>query len=306
MFKAWAQLVRLPNVFTAPADVLAGTGLALMGFHGVWPESITFNVLLLCAASVCFYAGGMVLNDVFDYEEDQRDRPLRPLPSGRINRSLALRAGLLLLIIGVALALLKLPLEDWWPHGLPIFLLPVLILAYNLGLKATFIGPLTMGLCRGLNLLLGATVIPVSDPVALWAAMTVTMYITGVTIIARGEVNSGQRRQMLYGSVVILLAFISLSIMWFIYNFDIQKGKTEAKIIILSLMATWFSVTLVMLSRAIRLTTPEVVQSTIKFCIMGLIALETIHLMLSVGLPGFLLLLLLLLALYLGKFIYST
>ncbi len=277
-----------------------------MGFHGTWPWPNVQTVLLLCAASICFYSGGMVLNDVFDYAEDKRDRPFRPLPSGRIKRSLALRAGLLLLIIGVALALLNLPLEDWWPHGLPIFLLPVLILAYNLGLKATFLGPLTMGLCRGLNLLLGATVIPVPDPLALWAAMTVTMYITGVTIIARGEVNTGQRKQLLYGSVVMLLAFLSLCIMWFIYHFDVQKGKTEAKIVILFLLTTWISVTLVKLSRAIRLATPEVVQSTIKFCIMGLIALEAIHLTFSVGLPGILLLLLLLPALYLGKFIYST
>ncbi|MFT3881913.1 MAG: UbiA family prenyltransferase [Gemmatales bacterium] len=306
MFKAWAQLVRLPNVFTAPADVLAGAGFALIGFHGAWPWPSVQTVLLLCAASICFYSGGMILNDVFDYVEDKRDRPFRPLPSGRIGRSLALRTGLLLLIIGITLALLNLPLRDWWPYGLPIFLLPIFILAYNLGLKATFLGPLVMGLCRGLNLLLGATVLPEFEPLALWAAMTVTIYITGVTSIARDEVNTGQRKQILYGSVLILLAFISLSVMWFNFNLNVQKGKTEAKVIIAFLMAVWMGVTLVKLSRAIRLATPEAVQSTIKFCIMGLIALETIHLMFSIGLSGLLLLLLLIPALFLGRFIYST
>jgi hypothetical protein len=94
--------------------------------------------------------------------------------------------------------------------------------------------------------------------------------------------------------------------MWFNYNLTVEKGKTDAKIIIAFVMAVWIGVTLVKLSRAIRLATPEAVQSTIKFCIMGLIALETIHLMFSIGLPGLLLLLLLIPALYLGKFIYST
>ena len=41
-------------------------------------------VLLLVAASVFLYLAGMVLNDVYDVEIDRRERPDRPLPSGRI------------------------------------------------------------------------------------------------------------------------------------------------------------------------------------------------------------------------------
>ena len=35
----------------------------------------------------CLYAAGMVLNDAFDAELDARERPERPIPSGRISRS---------------------------------------------------------------------------------------------------------------------------------------------------------------------------------------------------------------------------
>ncbi|HQR07995.1 MAG TPA: UbiA family prenyltransferase [Gemmatales bacterium] len=303
MFKAWAQLVRLPNVFTAPADVLAGAGFVLLGFHGAWPWPIVQTVILLCAASICFYAAGMVLNDVFDYEEDKQERPFRPLPSGRINRTLALAVGILLLSTGVGLALLKMPSNLWWPHSLPIFLLPVLILGYNVALKHTFLGPLTMGLCRGLNLLLGATVIPLFIPAAWWAAFTVTFYITGVTIIAHDETKQGNRLNMKFGIGLIVLSVLSVSsmIVACMINSDSLHPKT-----IIPLFIGWLALIASELVPAYRDPSPQNVGNAVKYCIFGLIILETIHLTLTVGLPGYLLLLLLFPANYLGRFIYST
>ena len=45
---------------------------------------------------------GMVLNDVFDAELDARERPRRPIPSGRIARATAARLGFGLLGLGIA------------------------------------------------------------------------------------------------------------------------------------------------------------------------------------------------------------
>src|SRR5437764_12957540 len=94
----YAQLLRLPNVFTAFADILLGTlaaGTLL---------SRPVDALLLMLASGCLYCGGMVWNDYFDFAEDKRDRPFRPLPSGKISRGNAAVLGASLLIAGVALA----------------------------------------------------------------------------------------------------------------------------------------------------------------------------------------------------------
>ena len=64
---ALAQLLRLPNVFTAWADIF----LAAFAI-GIWPELIIpFFFLLL--ASTFLYWSGMVWNDFFDVDQDRRD-----------------------------------------------------------------------------------------------------------------------------------------------------------------------------------------------------------------------------------------
>ena len=75
---AWLQLVRLPNVFTAAADVAMGY---LVTHDTLRPAT---HFALLAAASCLLYLSGMVLNDVFDADADARERPERPIPSGRV------------------------------------------------------------------------------------------------------------------------------------------------------------------------------------------------------------------------------
>jgi 4-hydroxybenzoate polyprenyltransferase len=61
--RAYLELLRPPNVVTAIADVLAGYAVAGRGR----PEALPW----LIAASVCLYAGGVVLNDFFDRNLDR-------------------------------------------------------------------------------------------------------------------------------------------------------------------------------------------------------------------------------------------
>src|SRR5207249_291792 len=85
-----AATVRLPNVFTAFADI----GLGILATWQLTPEAFAlgelgwvWSALFLMAASGCLYCAGMVFNDVFDLEQDKRERPSRPIPSGRVSRS---------------------------------------------------------------------------------------------------------------------------------------------------------------------------------------------------------------------------
>src|SRR5262245_2821566 len=93
----WLRLMRLPNVFTAIADVAMGYLFVHRTVEN-WPVLACF-----IAASAALYTAGMVLNDVFDFEVDLRERPFRPLPAGQISLLAARGLAFVLLALGVAL-----------------------------------------------------------------------------------------------------------------------------------------------------------------------------------------------------------
>src|SRR3954447_23838104 len=77
--RVWLQLFRAPNLFTVPGDPLAGFLLA----NG---SDLDRSVVFAIVASLCFYAAGLLMNDLADEAEDLRERPNRPLPSGAVRR----------------------------------------------------------------------------------------------------------------------------------------------------------------------------------------------------------------------------
>src|SRR5262249_8162182 len=97
--RTYAQLVRLPNVFTAVADIALGA-LAAGALPTRW---LAFLVLALTSA--CLYSAGMGWYYYFDVEQDKKERPFRPLPSGRISPREAVRFGTALFASGLLLAL---------------------------------------------------------------------------------------------------------------------------------------------------------------------------------------------------------
>ncbi len=139
--KAYLQLIRLPNVFTAAADSLAGWLLVTGDFDR--PESWVPLVL----ASACTYAGGIALNDVFDAEVDRVERPSRPIPSGRISRRTAAILGTVLMVMGLGLAIASRTRWGWLVESILIGC----VLLYDMTGKRTALGPEVMGACRSLN-----------------------------------------------------------------------------------------------------------------------------------------------------------
>ena len=180
-FKSWLQLVRIPNIFTVPGDILAGHA-AVTAFT----DFSLFTFLMLCLASALLYCGGLVLNDCFDYEEDLRERPKRPLPSGAISLQEAY-AGWLVMTAGSLLICRILS-----PVSFKIALtIVILVILYN-GPARKFpkLAFIVMGLCRGFNILLGASTAWNSENMALNISpifITETLYILAVTYIAYNE-----------------------------------------------------------------------------------------------------------------------
>jgi len=186
---AWAQLLRLPNLFTVPGDPLAGFVLA-GGLAGA-ADILTVGPCL--AASVLLYAAGLILNDVFDRKQDARDRPARPIPSGRVSPPAAVIVALVLAAGGIALA----GTVSLGAAAVAVAL-ALAILAYDAVAKhIRILGPVTMGLCRGLSLLLGATAAG-APGMARWsvtlAGALITAYIALVTYLATFEAGDAHSR----------------------------------------------------------------------------------------------------------------
>ncbi|MBE7170305.1 MAG: UbiA-like protein EboC [Williamsia sp.] len=220
--------MRPANIITSIADVLAGVAVA-----GYFTRSLSFNltpVLLLCFSTACLYAGGIVFNDVFDVETDRIERPERILPSGQITVAGAALLGSLLLMAGIvsaavcslvsgaialAIALAALLYDKWGKHH-------------------PWLGPLNMGVCRGLNLLLGLSI--VTSALAQWGliAFVPVIYIYSITMISRGEVSGGERKPLYVAMVLYLIVILSIAVL--------SYGKQQFLITILLLLVFGFMI----------------------------------------------------------------
>jgi len=214
MILAWARLIRLSNLPSAASNVLAGYLLVAAVWEPLW------GVIVAISASLMFYAGGVIGNDLHDRIPDAKTRPERPLPSGLISASTATIAMYALLTAGLVLcSVLEGESEFWNPKSGRILAVGVLlvasIVAYNFLLKRWLVSAVAMGLCRGLNLLLGATVanhfsgFPDGQflPLYVWLAVaSITCFVTGLTLLARDEASATPRRWLLNLAAVIMLA----------------------------------------------------------------------------------------------------
>jgi 4-hydroxybenzoate polyprenyltransferase len=171
-----AELVRAPAALSVPGDALAGAAVA---------GTLSARTAGLSAASVCLYWSGMAANDWADRDLDAKERPERPIPSGRVTPGTALGLAAALSAAGLVLAGLAggrralavaAPLTGvmWW---------------YDIALKGTAAGPAGMAACRGLDVLLGASC-------GRWRrsavpALAVAAHTYTVTALSRREVTGG-------------------------------------------------------------------------------------------------------------------
>lgn len=225
----WLRLLRLSALPTAISNIL----MAFLLVHQTWTPSLELCLLVL--ASSLLYSSGMVLNDVFDLEIDRIQRPSRPLPSGKISHKTAKTVGYLLLFLGALVA----SLAGWVGSGSDPFLLTspftratiiamllaVCILLYDGKLKQTLFAPFLMGICRGLNVLLGtSTLIPLATGIATaespstflsipliawWISISIGTLICGVTLLGRNEAVELQKRLPLFIACGFIIAGIT-------------------------------------------------------------------------------------------------
>ena len=94
-------------------------------------QALAWPAILLAALSAALINGsGNAFNDLMDIDIDRINRPLRPLPSGRLSPSAARMQSLLLALAGCALAFW---LSPW--HGVIALAVVALLVVYSISLK---------------------------------------------------------------------------------------------------------------------------------------------------------------------------
>jgi 4-hydroxybenzoate polyprenyltransferase len=284
---AWLKLLRLPNVFTAVADVTMGY---LVTQRELQPAS---HVAFLVAASCLLYLSGMVLNDVFDAEADARDRPDRPIPSGRVPLRSATAAGWAMLASGVLVAWYASFLADDLRPGVIAMILAAAIVLYDGVLKRTPLALLLMGACRGLNVLLGMSlavqhpaVFPSLrqmaarlDPDLPWRWWTdhewlivlgVGTYVVGVTVFARTDAHTSSRGRLFAGLAIILAGMGLLAAIPALtgYSLVIKRGGWYLLWAVLALITARRCL------MAVLQPDPQRVQSAVRHCVQSIIVLD--------------------------------
>ncbi|WP_373653002.1 MULTISPECIES: UbiA family prenyltransferase [unclassified Schlesneria] len=275
----YLQLLRLPTVFTAMADIILGFVLTQGFLYGPltagavpgpalelsWNHPLEFVGLLV--ASACLYLSGMVFNDVFDVQQDTAERPGRPIPSGRVTLRSAAMLGCVLMMVGVgaaaAVSLVSMVVA---------MLLVIAILGYDSYLKRTPLGPLAMGTCRFLNVLLGGSLqtqlADLLNSPLLPAAIGLGTYIVGVTVFARTEARTSSRWQLALAQLIMNVGFGVL--IWLMVS---SPGRSAVGVSLAMLLVVAFTINRRGLE-ALRSPSPATVQGSIKVMLLSLVILD--------------------------------
>ncbi|MEO5602446.1 MAG: UbiA-like protein EboC [Cyclobacteriaceae bacterium] len=254
----YLRLMRPANIVTAVADILAG--IAISGFLITHPSDFSPLVWLILS-TIGLYGGGVVMNDVFDSALDKVERPERPIPSGLISRSEASALGITLLVIGIYFAFL---VSDF--SGLLALIIAAAALVYNRWSKHhVVLGPLNMGICRGLNLVLGLSIIPSQVAEYWFLAIIPVIYIAAITMISQGEVYGGKRMTLIAAAGLYLLAMVGILYISFLKD---QMLTTLAFVVLWALMV------FLPLQRAMRLPQGKLIGKAVKAGVLALILMN--------------------------------
>jgi 4-hydroxybenzoate polyprenyltransferase len=292
---AYLQLTRPANVITAIADIWAGFAIA-----GAWDYMATdyvygdghfwLNLVWLSLSTVGLYAGGVAFNDVADAELDAIERPERPIPSGRVSKSKATVMSLALLAFGVITAA-----QVNWLAATLALTVAVLAVGYDYwGKHQRIIGPINMGLCRSVNLLLGVSVAPEVVEKMWPIAVIPLIFVAAITIISRGEVHGKNRKALYFGGAMYA------SIFFLIFAMAYVQGPRYLHV--LPFLALLAYMIFPPLAKAIQTQQPKFIGKSVKAAVISLIIVNASIAAAYSGWPvGLTVLLLLPISLWLAK-----
>ena len=199
-------MIRPANVVTAIADVLAGFAVAISFFIDLEPIQYS-QLFFLILATVSFYSSGIVFNDIADQTFDSIHRPERVLPSKQLSVNKAKKFGLILILLGVFFCYLV---------SFQAIFIGLLITAFSMlynffAKNDRFFGSLTMGICRGLNLMLGMSFLDfyLFSPALLLCFIPV-IFIFGITLTSKEELSANNKFEIFVAFCIDLMILLVL------------------------------------------------------------------------------------------------
>jgi 4-hydroxybenzoate polyprenyltransferase len=214
-FRDYLILVRLPNLFTLPSNILVGFVIV-----SALTQTTYVQVLLLVTISILHYCVGIILNDLCDFNIDKKERPYRPLPSGKISRKIAIALVTIFSFLALTLSLIV---------GIPTLVISSILFAiifgYDKYLKNTWAGPFTIASARVMNIMLGVSVninSASSNPqfVILTFVLTITFfYVTLIGYMSRFEIHGFSNNVKLFLTPAVIAMIISSIILFTLTGF---------------------------------------------------------------------------------------
>jgi 4-hydroxybenzoate polyprenyltransferase len=335
MLRQYLLLIRVPNLFTVPSNIMSG-------YFALTPSSNADlgQLISLIISSVFLYISGIVLNDYFDIEVDRKERPNRPLVSGRITRRSAL------IIAGASIIAANiLAFQVSWASLVISASLTAVIIAYNYRLKRNAISnPLTMASARFLNVILGGSsalglslIMHQTHMVLVFVGISLFLYTAAISVLSRKEIADPENPSLRSSWVAIA---VSISVVFVLVVLILLIGLLAffqiGFILNLLIFSSLMSIIFLRLIFKIRILTKPIgeieneqqydvsmpdqkgrkkiywkaaleIQNTIKIMVLSIVVLDSIFLSGLVGIHfGMATLLLVIPPIYLGRKLYVT
>lgn len=257
-FIGFLRLTRPANIVTAVADILAGIAIAGVGVSEAQEGS---GWIWLILSTIGLYGGGVVMNDVFDADLDAVERPERPIPSGLVPIFQAATLGILLLAFGIFTAFKVSMLSG----GLALAIAIAALVYDKWGKHHSFLGPLNMGICRGLNLLLGMSIVSTQVSALWYLSIVPIIYIAAITTISRGEVHGGKTPTLFFAAVLYVLAMAAILYV---------SAQRDTLVISATFLALWALMVFAPLQKAIRNPEGRMIGRAVKAGVLALILMN--------------------------------
>jgi 4-hydroxybenzoate polyprenyltransferase len=275
VLRQYLLLIRLPNTFTVPSNILTGYFAIIAPAYA---HSLQLFILIL--SSVLIYIAGTVFNDYFDVEIDLKERPYRPLPAGTITKQKAFVIAMLSLVSANILAF-----AVNWSSLVISAILSATVISYDYRLKNTAIGPITMGSARFLNVFLGASpalFVLLADNNnnffvrMIFASLSIFLYVLAISLLSRKEINGMQTRRTIISSFFIV--FVVIASITFAGFLGIFKMEFFSNLILFA------GIMIITFKQTKSRNSSLAIQKAIKNMVISIIVLDSVFISGSIGL----------------------
>jgi 4-hydroxybenzoate polyprenyltransferase len=206
---AYLRLARVSNLPTVWTNVLAGVVVAGGAIAGQ-DAGVLIDWRLVAGIAIAMsllYCGGMWMNDACDAESDARARADRPIPRGDVTLGEVWLGTVLLMAAGISVLFLTGAHVAAWPWTIALILA---IAYYDIRHKRDPLGPLAMGICRGLLYVIAASAFSGVVGTPVWiAAAVLTGYVLLLTFVGK---SIGPRAGVVMPLLIAGISFVDAAV----------------------------------------------------------------------------------------------